>query len=286
MGIKPGIYENMPNDVYRSHTDWMSNSELSLFLSAPRLYQYRILEGNKTPSGKVQKEGTAVHSAVLEPNLFLQEYGRLPELDLRTKVGKETKARLESEYPNKIFLPAEDYDRYADCSDLVHQNYGDLLGKGKAEVSFFWIDEDTGVQCKARADMAFMEDAWVLDLKTTKDPKDFAHSVTLWKYHRQAAYYLDGLSKLTGKKWTRWEWLAVSHERPFLMTLHSAKQEDLDLGRFEYKQALKAVKQCQERKEYPALPLHSGECGVSSWYHQRALAEKQEQEKREVKYGT
>lgn len=276
MGIKPGIYENLPNDEYRAQTDWISNSEISLFLSAPRLYEYRILEGNKTPSSKAQLQGISLHAAILEPEIFLRDYHRMPAVDLRTKLGKDTKARLEAEFPGKILLPHDDYDRYSDCTDLVHQNYGDQLAKGKAEVSYFWIDETTGVKCKARADMIIRAENRVIDLKTTQDPKEFSSSVTQWKYHRQAAFYLDGLMRLTGEVWDKWDWLAVSAERPFLMTMHSAIKEDLELGRYEYKRALTLVKECQEKKHYPSLPLHSGACGVSQWYHMKVLEGKKE----------
>lgn len=268
----PGIYEDMPNDVYRSKTDWVSISELGLFSRAPALYEYRILKGNKTPPSKAQREGTIVHEAILEPASFIENHGALPiGCDLRTKLGKDIKARLEAESPKKQFLPYEDHERYVACAELAYQRYGDVLALGQPEVSYFWIDDDTGMKCKARADMLFMTEKKILDLKTTQDVEGFSESVTKWKYHRQAAFYLDGISKVTGQKWTDWEWLAVSHEEPFLMTIYEAQKEDLDLGRYEYKRMLLELKKCQEKGVYPALPLRSGKCGVAGWYHMKVL---------------
>lgn len=263
----PGFVE-LTNSDYRKQTDWVSISELNLFRVAPILYKHRIIDGHREPPTAAQDKGIAVHTAVLEPAVFVKEYASLPEgTDLRTTVGKNLKKKLEDENPGIKFMKPDEYELITGTarSVLTRKNAVELLNESVAEQSYFWVDEETGVKCKARADSLSLTKRIVTDLKTTKDVREFDKSVMGWSYHRQAAFYLDGLSSVTGDVWTEWYWIAVSVEAPHLCREYKADYKLLDLGREEYRSALRAFKICKETNVWPGLPDEIETISLPSW---------------------
>jgi hypothetical protein len=263
-----GVIETIPFDQYRSITSHVSISELNLFKIAPLLYKHRILDGHRDAATKAQVEGTAVHAAILEPEKFQQEYMRLPDVDLRTTAGKETKKRLASQHPEAILLSGDDYDRYAAARDVVrsHEAASKLLKGCEFEASMLWLDADTNVHCKGRVDGFNIHEDYVIDLKTTKDARHFTDSIVKYGYHRQAAYYLDGLSAATGRQWSKWYWIAVEIEPPFLCAVYEIAPLDLDIGRREYKELLKEYGECRKSGVYPGLPQTVQTIELPGWY--------------------
>ena len=142
--------------------------------------------------------GSATHSAILEPNLFVDEWGRLPEGHGSSKAVKEAKAELAEKFaPDQILKPS-DYDTIVAMRDSVLSSTvaDELLGSCNTEVSSYWTDSASGVRCKARIDaVPFMDSKWgscLVDVKTTVNAsaKEFQRSVFNFGYHRQAAHYL------------------------------------------------------------------------------------------------
>jgi len=65
---------------------------------------------------------------------------------------------------------------------------------GLSEVAIEWTDEATGIPCKAKLDRVTAN--CVLDLKSAADASadGFKNAAFRYGYHRQAAWYLDGLA--------------------------------------------------------------------------------------------
>jgi hypothetical protein len=64
-----------------------------------------------------------------------------------------------------------------------------LLDGARSEVSGFWTGRYE-VPCKFRAD-AITEDNMIIDFKTCQNSTRFKWDVIKWKYHLQAAFYLE-----------------------------------------------------------------------------------------------
>lgn len=272
--MQQGI-QQIDEKIYRSIKDWVSISELNLMRVAPEIYKYRILEENKDPPTKAQSDGIAVHTAVLEPFKFIKRYKKLPELDARTKKGKDLKASIQDENPDAKLLKADEYDRYMAICNKVreHQSARILLEDPGLEIehSMFWVNEETGMQCKGRTDGYSHTNNFVLDLKTTKDAKNFSRSILDYGYHRQAAFYLDGLSTITGKEYKDFFWIAVETEAPYLCAVYKADENCLAIGRQEYTRDLKALKICRDKNFYPGLPQEVLKVSLPQWYVEKAL---------------
>ena len=69
-----------------------------------------------------------------------------------------------------------------------------FLSAGEPEVSIFSEDEETGLAIKGRLDW-IQPNGTIVDLKTVgagkASPKEFAKQVASFKYHMQAAHYLE-----------------------------------------------------------------------------------------------
>lgn len=79
------------------------------------------------------------------------------------------------------------------------------------EASLFW-DHD-GIACKARPDM--LAQTHVADLKTTRSLANFENDALGYGYHRQAAWYLDGIDRVMGIKSERFLLVALEKAAPY-----------------------------------------------------------------------
>ena len=115
------------------------------------------------------------------------------------KLWSEIKAEYAAANGGKTILEDELFYQLINMRDAVyaHPSANKLLTKvpGKAEVSAYWHDPETGEMCRVRPDF-WREDGYIVDLKTTADasPEAFAKSVANFRYHVQAPYYMDGLN--------------------------------------------------------------------------------------------
>lgn len=198
-----GVVRGMPFSEYLK-VRALSNSGLKLLAKSPRHYaaSWDPERPDAEPSDALRR-GSLLHTLVLEPHEFAHRYRVKPEgMNFATKDGKAwrdaTPAGIE------IVTEAEHVAACRQARNLrALPEIAALLGSGEAEVSFFWMDEETGTYCKGRADWVFRSSAGVvlLDLKTTEDatPEAFGRSCARYGYHRQDAWYSDGWTQATGE---------------------------------------------------------------------------------------
>jgi hypothetical protein len=121
-------------------------------------------------------------------------------------------------------------------------------------MSLYWTDTDTGVRCRARPDQV-TADALVVDLKTTQNASADAFQRDAWKYryHVQAAFYLDALRTLRHPA-ESFVFIAVEKEAPYLVQVFVATDEFIDAGRVAYKMDLETYKSCLASGAWPGFP--------------------------------
>lgn len=138
--------------------------------------------------------GTALHTAILEPERFATEYACAPSVNLRTNEGKKNLAAFEADCAGRGMTPLkrEDFDTVCLMRDsaLAYPTVASLLKNGVAELSLFWRMHN-GLLLKVRPDWLgeFAGAPFLLDIKTTDDVLDFGKSVEKFGYHLQAAFY-------------------------------------------------------------------------------------------------
>lgn len=236
------IIENLCFDDYLK-TEGVSKSGLQVILEKSPLH-FITKKNEQQKESAALKMGTLIHTSILEPENIDKNYAVLTEkLDARTKMGKEKKELFEKENEGKIVLTLDEFLISQEIKKRIASNafVKSMMKNGKSEMSMFWEYKDT--QLKGRAD--FITENLILDVKTTQDASEkvFTRSIYKYKYHMQAAMYVDGYEAVTGNK-IPFVILAIEKEPPFDFSLFLMDDAFLDHGRILYNEALNIYKSC------------------------------------------
>lgn len=266
-----GIHKNVPNEVYHK-SPGISSSGISLILDCPKRYWYQYLSNEASREDtRSMLIGQALHTMVLEPDTFNDRFIVLPELDRRTKAGKEAYEQFINESQGKIVLPSSDYESAKQMADNVkaHRMYEKIYGVGNIEDSCLWKDKDTGVLLRSRPD--YYNDFLIIDVKTTKDasPQAFASSMATYGYHRQAAMACDALTELTGCPYETVIQFVVENTAPYLVAAYAIKQDAIELGRKQYKEGARIYAECMRTNNWPGYPEILTEIDLPNWFYYR-----------------
>lgn len=238
----------------------ISASHLHAISKSPAHYYARYLAPKRPPSIQTaaMQFGSLVHTAVLEPDELSKRYGVCPPRN--TKVGKEAAAQMKADGIEAI--TQTDWDTAAAISEAVydHPVASDLLSKGAPEQSFWWDDKQTGLRCKCRPDW-LRPDGIVVDLKTTQDasPKGFAKSVANFRYHVQAAHYLNGLEA------EKFIFIAVEKFYPFAVAVYELDASALIEGDSLAFRDLRRIATCRKLDEWPSYSQEITTLSLPMW---------------------
>ena len=135
---------------YRSHPA-ISRSELWRIHNSPEKFKY-FKEHPEEPTPALLF-GQVFHKMALEPDTFDLEFVVMPDVDRRTKEGKQLWAEFQEQAEGKTVIPAEMHEQAkAMCESLAAVPFAQKLLNGRREAPFFWVDESTGEECKCRTD--------------------------------------------------------------------------------------------------------------------------------------
>lgn len=255
-----GLIHGMANEDYHS-TPAVSNTVLSSIARSPaHCFALHVAEDRrKQATTPAFFAGTLAHCAILEPAALLDRYMLKPEgLDLRTKAGKEWRDALPA---GVLTINADEYATALAQRDAVRAvpELAELLAEGVAEVSAFWRDDETGLQCKCRPDWVHtLSDGRVIlvDVKTTVDasPQQFSRSVWKYGYHRQAAWYSAGYARAAGVEVAGFVFAAVTSSHPFIGAAHTLDDDYMRIGQDECRRLLDEYADCKLTGRWPAFP--------------------------------
>jgi hypothetical protein len=219
----------------------LSKTQLGYLKQSPS-HLRNYLDTPHKPATPDQKFGTAVHTAVLEPEKFEDTYCVAPVVDRRTTVGKAAYAEFLAANVGKEAIDAEDYQTVLSIAAAVHacpaiQQYGIGTHAGVAEASVFGVDFGTNLSIKARLDFYHPETNTILDIKTCKaaDYWSFRKDIVKYGYGLQSAHYRDIVEQVTGRS-ARFIFVAVEKEAPYgiqLFEVDSASHDKVNAERRE-----------------------------------------------------
>lgn len=250
----------MTEQEYRA-AEGVNKSTLWEMRRSPAHYKY-ILE-NPPADTQALRFGRALHSALLTPEEYKAGYFIPPEVDKRTKAGKEAYTAWRAVIPvDAEEITAEDARVITEmcASVLANQDAANLLKGTRREVPLFWTDKKEGIRCKCRVD-ALGEDA-VIDIKTTADIMAFERDANSYGYHVQAAHYLRGVEAERGR-FLPWYFIAVEKRPPYGVKVFKASSGFIDYGDFVRAELLHRVRECAELGEWPSYS--AGEITEPRW---------------------
>ena len=244
----------MTNNEYRQ-AEGLSSSDVKGWVGAASPLHWKYAQENRKDSDSF-RFGRALHSMLLE-NVVAPVF----HAPVNEKTGKEfgstTKKYSEAigsfiEENGGDYFTTTEWAKAEVMINSARKVAGNILsGKGFNERSFFGVEPDTGLIVKCRPDR--IKGQYLVDVKTCGEIKKFDRNVIDYYYHIQAAFYLDVVELSTGKKPDGFLFVAIEKQAPFDCAVYELTEDFLEIGRMQYKEALKQMKHCQDSGNYPGV---------------------------------
>ena len=249
--MKHGIHPGIPELEYHSAPEF-SQSRAKTLLDSPRRYQWELSQPAETSDAF--DVGHAVHALVLGVGLGIV---RVDADSWRTKAAQEQRA--EARASGSVALLAKEVDVIEAMAEAVLSDAaarGAFEAEGDVELSMWWADPDSGVECRGRIDKAAAtaDGVSLVDLKTTADgsPRGFASSAAKFGYRLQGGAYDDGWTILTGEPPASFLFVTVEKVAPYLVATYSLSPFDVDAGRWKWREACARLADYTARDHWPA----------------------------------
>ena len=215
----------MTEKEYREYPA-ISRSELFKISESPEKFKY-YKDNTEEPTPSLIF-GQLLHAMALQPETVSEQFAVAPNVDRRTKAGKEAFSQFESESANKTVVTADMYQQAKEmCEALSRNEFVQKLLKGEKEKVFFWEDDLTGEVCKCRTDVLteLGDNLIVVDLKSTENAETeaFMRSAIKYGYDFQSAMYSKGVEVNTGKK-PLFVFIAIEKKPPYAINILQADE--------------------------------------------------------------
>ena len=255
---QPQLEQSMKRELQLSNAEYhaksgINKSKLDEVEKSPAHFEAKFLKDYIKPAPTPALIlGSAYHKMQTESSGFYDEFVIAPEVNKRTKVGKEAWAEFEKGAKGKQLITEAQLSQVEAMvgSVLDHPAASKLMGlKGKAEITKTWKDYETGLECKCRPDWYCPKDKILVDLKTTEDasPEGFARSVNKFRYHVQAAWYIRPFENID-----TFIFIAVEKSPPYAVVCYNASAEMIAAGDRAATKNLQTIKTCMETKRWPS----------------------------------
>lgn len=259
--MEMGIYtrDQLSNEQYHASAG-ISKSGLDLIDRSPSHFKAKSFE-----STRAMEIGSAIHCAILEPEIFGQEYAVIDCEDRRSAIYK---AACKERAGSNVLTQAEG-DRISGMHDAVYscepaRIIMDLPGRN--ELSVYAKDPETGVLVKCRFDR-LLDCGIAADLKKTQDarPDAFTRAIDNYRYYVQAAFYMDVYQWATGEALQAFKFIAIEEAAPHGCRVYPIDGLSIEFGRIAYRSALNTYAACLDSGKWPGYTEDEQEIGISNW---------------------
>ena len=229
----------------------LNQSAAKKLLVSPAHYQaYMNTPHEET---KALRFGTFVHAAILEPHTLNDLYATAPDVDKRTKQGKEDWAAFATANAGKTILDAEESalgHLVASHAKMALKHHKVAFGLTEA---MYHVDYN-GIPLKAALDGVCGDYIW--DIKTTDDasPAGMLKSIRNYRYNLQAYWYRLVYELATGHRPLGFRFLFVEKEPPFACSVCEVGPELMSWAIADFEKALTLYRDCTASGVWPAYP--------------------------------
>lgn len=263
----PSVGPEPAEIYYQRNLDEANASGLKLMLRSPAHFHWWATQPDDEKETAALRFGKAFHCATLEPDVFDRTYCVLPaDAPARWDHLRNAKNKSEgtlrahafwdqwdAENAGRINLSAADYERARRMADSVraHPVAAGLLVGGEREATFRWHDPETGLACKARADL-YVPGEFLMDLKSCMDAskEGFSRAVARYHYDLQQAHYIEGIR--ANRDAIRWfVFCAVESEAPYVCQPHVLDPRAEERGWNNRQRAIARQAQCVASGRWP-----------------------------------
>lgn len=156
-----------------------------------------------------------------------------------------------------VSIMYSNYKRYADGMLF------ELLKHSKRETSIYYQDPLYGIPQRIRPDaMQFEENLGadtIISVKSTHAESigHFSYHTAKYCYELTEGMYLEVASAVTGRDFRSTVMIMVQTVPPFGIAVFVWDAEDLEVGKYKYRQALQTVAECREKGKYPGYDAYA-----------------------------
>ena len=251
----PGVYPDIPFSTYLS-IEAVSNSYLTRMAITPAHAQTPFTSTAATLFGQ------AAHALTLEGEDVFNN--TVIESSAATINAKATQGLILAN-PDKIIVMKGDIDRAKRCRDsiMAHPTASRIMElSSHREVSIFWVDKTTGINCKARidllappqdglscgilSDLKFLRDGGASERKFFYELKD--------KYAQQAAFYCTGATEVCIDNYNVFSFIVCETTAPYRVEVHDVQDDWVwSWGTGEIARLMRLELECRAGGVYPAF---------------------------------
>ena len=254
---KPGVYNWIPLDTYHKGPGF-SNSQLTLVgTRSPAHVKHKM--DNPDPPTDSQRLGEAFHCLTLEPHLFRD---RFYIFEGTLKSNDKKKEWADAEEVGLIVIRENQLENVKGMVEAVraHEDAQPLLEEMEAvyEQSVYWKDPATGLLCKVRPDIVPKYEILnaIGDLKScragaNRSAESWGRQIGMYRYHVQAAYYLEGCRRAWKRDYLGFFWITVESEPPYGVNVFMADREMIEEGRRVFRRDLNILGECVKLNMWP-----------------------------------
>ena len=281
-----GLHENIAPAIYHAF-DACNNSSLNT-LKAKSPLHCKWERDHPCEQTEAMRVGSALHTLVLEPDLFEVEWECAGTCSAILKSGKNAgkpcgaagRTSLagawfcgthgeawQADSAGDRTLTPDQWQLVTGMGASVHGNRdckNALRAARSREVTAIWQDGLTGILCKARFDALGANAGIIVDIKTTTDASEDGFTRTIYDrgYHRQAAHYIAGAAAL-GVTITDYILIAVEKEPPYAVSYNRLTDEAIECGAAELRPLIELYSHCSRANIWPGFGVR--EIGIPAW---------------------
>ena len=278
---EPGIYHDLAAEDYHAQSEWLSWSRMKNLIPPSTPAHFKAALDAPQERKRHYDLGKIVHKLVLgdgEEFEVVQALTRSKEpydaTDYKTVSAQEHRDAIYGR-DNVPVLASELSEAKAMAASVKAHPIGSaLFASGKPEVSLFWIDETTGVKCRARLD--WLPDPVegrrliVPDLKTAANasPPEFAKAGAKHGYYGQAVHYSDGIKALGIDSDPVFLFVVVEKAPPWLVSVGQfAERDDRRLARAVVDHCRRLYAECTAAHSWPGYGESVAALSLPMWHH-------------------
>lgn len=258
--LKPGIYENIPPDVYHRQ-DSLSRGDL-VMARWPAKLRYAKDHPEIENTSPAKEFGQMFHTALLEPDLFKIRHVVSPYTDFRTNEAKAW--RDEQEKKGRTILSKVQQDTLDKMVGRAreHPQFSEVFRRAgmKRELTVISRDPATGLLLRCRIDILPSGNI-IPDIKSTLDasPEGFGRQVWNLEYGMQAAHYLKVYNIANPQdKRTEFMFYAFEKEPPYLSAFYVTPYMVIQYYQRILRARLYVIANCMKTGVWPGYPEREG----------------------------
>lgn len=278
--FKIGMFRGEPDDVYHSAAGYVSSSPLPELDKSPAHFLEKWNNGvEPTPA---MDRGTFIHKILLEQDI--QKYVARPVKEDGSLVRSNSKeyAAFLAANEGKKPIDAKIFDGAFEVlnSACLNSKYVTAFDECEVEVSFYAVDEDTGLPMKARLDQCpkwlvkaietgdYSElesrraagQLYISDVKSATDIFKFNDQIFKMSYHVRLVHYAEviralikGSAGIDIGEINDLRFMAIESKKPFATRNFRLIPADVAEARIKWRQWLNVIAACKSDGDFPAL---------------------------------